>query len=144
MRARATRFRWLAGLVLLPAAGCIASNVVATDQRLVVADVDQLVFQPAAVVALDGLYASVDIRGDAAVSLRRIWYLFEPGGRYTAAALAEVDGVPTFQTLVGTWASSAEGLVLDGGAPVEFAVAGEHVRFSAPTGVVILRREGSR
>lgn len=144
MNARAARVRWLAGLVLLPAAGCIASNVVAEDERLVVADVDQLVFQPASVVALDGLYASVDIRGDAAVSLRRIWYLFEPGGRYTAAALVEVDGMPTFQTLVGTWASSAAGLVLDGGAPVDCAMAGDHVRLSTPTGVVILRREGSR
>ncbi len=130
----------LAAVPLLP--GCIASNVVAPADRMVATPLDSLAWTPAGAAVLDGLWASVDIRGDAAVSLRRIWYVFQPDGRYTAAALAEVDGVPTFQTLVGTWVCSAAGLALDGQAPVACEVAGEHLRFSAPGGAVVLRRDG--
>lgn len=120
--------------------GCIASNVVAADQRLVAATAEQIAFQPAGVVVLDGLYESIDIRGDAALSLRKIYYRFAADGTYTAAALAEVDGAPQFQTLNGTWASSAAGLQLDGAEPVPLELAPDHLRLSAPTGTVVLRK----
>jgi hypothetical protein len=139
----AARGRWAVGAAALALAACIPSNVVATDQRLVAVPIAELEFMPAPGAALAGLYASVDIRGDAALSLRRIWYVFEPNGRYTAAALADVGGAPTFQTLDGVFRTTAEGLVLDDAAPVAIAVAGEHVRLSSPGGEVILRREGA-
>ncbi|MCU0864698.1 MAG: hypothetical protein MUC36_12950 [Planctomycetes bacterium] len=127
-------------LLHLQLGGCIASNVVAPDQRLVAATVEQIPFQPAGVVQLDGLYESIDIQGDAAVSLRKIYYLFVAGGTYTAAALAEVDGVPQFQTLNGSWQATADGLVLDGADPVPLAQAPDHLRLAAPTGTVVLRK----
>ena len=120
--------------------GCIASNVVAADQRLVAATAEQIPFQPAGVVVLDGLFESIDIRGDAALSLRKIYYRFAVDGTYTAAALAEIDGAPQFQTLNGTWVSTTAGLALDGADPVPLELAPDHLRLSAPTGTVVLRK----
>lgn len=120
--------------------GCIASNVVAPEQRMVAGEDSQLAFVPAAAAAIPGFYESVDIRGDAAVSLRRIWYVFLADGAYTGAALAEVDGKLAFQTLTGTWSLPPEGLVLDGQPAVPCEMAPGHLRISAPNGAVVLRR----
>jgi hypothetical protein len=128
-------------LATIAPAGCIASNVVAPQQRLIAADPAQLPFAPATPGAVGGFYASVDLRGEAAGSLRKVFYLFAPDGTYTGAALAESDGRASFQTLDGTWSLDAAGLVLDGAAPVACEVAGEHLRLTAPTGVLVLRRE---
>lgn len=121
-------------------AGCIPSNVVATDQRMVVADLSRLQFAAAPELQLAGLYESVEITGDAAVALRKVYYLFAADGTYTAAALAEVDGRSAFQTLGGTWTSTAAGLSLDGAEPVALEAAPEHVRITAPNGALVLRR----
>lgn len=132
---------WLAiGWLLLPLAGCIPSNVVARDDRMVVTRVADLRFEPAPALQLDGLFESVEITGDAAVSLQKVYYLFRADGTYTAAALAAVDGVPSFQTLSGTWATTAAGLVLDGAEPVQLELAPEHLRITAPNGALVLRR----
>ncbi|MEO6595913.1 MAG: hypothetical protein ABIP94_14265 [Planctomycetota bacterium] len=120
--------------------GCIASNVVATQDRAVVCDAADLAFEPVGSVVLEGLYESIDIRGEAAVSLRKVYYLFAADGTYTAAALTEVDGVPSFQTLNGVWDSTSAGLALDGRAPVLLERAPEHLRLTAPKGVLVLRR----
>lgn len=130
----------VAGLLAVVPAGCIASSVVAPEQRMVVADPAQLAWTPATIAAFDGLYESVDIRGDAAVSLRRIWYVFLGGGAYTGAALADVDGQLAFQTLNGTWSLTPTGLVLDGQEAVPCEVADGHLRLTAPGGVVVLAR----
>jgi len=131
-------------MVLLAGAGlwsaCIASNVVATEDRFVQEPVATLAFVPAPELVLDGLYESVEITGDAAVSLRRIYYLFRGDGSYTAAALAEAGNGAQFQTLSGTWSNTAAGLSLDGGEPVVLERAGQHLRLTAPNGAVVLRR----
>lgn len=129
----------VAGALLF--ASCIASNVVAEKDRMVAQPLAELVFEPASGLVLDGLYQSIELTGDAAVSLRRIWYVFSPNGSYTAAALGDVDGAPTFQTLNGTWAMTPDGLTLDGAAAVPVEKSGDHVRITAPTGRVVLRRE---
>ena len=120
--------------------GCIASNVVAVDDRLVVRPIAALEFAPATELPLDGLYESVEITGDAAVALHRLWYCFGSDGSYTGAALADVDGRPAFQTLNGTWTNGPGGLSLDGAAPVLVERAPDHLRITAPNGVVVLRR----
>jgi len=119
--------------------GCIASNVVATEDRLVTTGTAALSFAPAPELQLQGLYESIEIRGDAAVSLRKVYYLFAAGGTYTAAALTEADGVPSFQTLNGTWQSTAAGLVLDDRPPVLLEQATGHLRITADNGVLVLR-----
>lgn len=127
-------------LGLLPFAGCIASNVVAAEDRLVARPIADLPFVAAPGLRLDGLYESVEITGEAAVALRKIYYLFGPDGSYTGAALSDVDGSPSFQTLNGTWTSDAAGLSLDGGEPVQLEQAPDHLRITAKNGVVVLRR----
>jgi hypothetical protein len=121
-------------------AGCIASNVVAPEQRLVVAEPQDQPWVPADAAAIPGFQESIDLRGDAAASLRRVWYVFAADGAYTGAALADVDGRLEFQTLAGTWALTPAGLVLDGRAAVRCEMAPGHLRLSADNGVVVLRR----
>jgi hypothetical protein len=124
----------------LPGSGCIPSNVVATADRLVPPSVAALAWTPAVAPPPAGLYESVEITGEAAVSLRRIYYLFRADGSYTAAALADGVAGAAFQTLDGTWAHSAAGLSLDGAEPVLLEQADQHLRITAPTGTVVLRR----
>jgi hypothetical protein len=121
-------------------ASCIASNVVAPDQRLVASDLTALVWTPADPAALDGFFESVDLRGEAAASLRKIFYVFLPGGTYTGAALADAGSALTFQTLSGTWTLTPDGLVLDQGRPVRCEMAPGHLRLEDTNGVVVLRR----
>lgn len=129
--------------LLLAVGGCIASNVVAPEQRLVVDDPAQLEFAPADGQPLDGLYASIDLRGAAAAALRKIYYRFAADGTYTAAALSEVDGRYAFETLSGIWALAGDQLVLDDGDAVRLERAPQHLRITAPNGVLVLRREDS-
>jgi hypothetical protein len=133
--------RSLVGALLLLATSCIASNVVAPEQRMVAEPLQERVFEPAPTLRLDGLFESVDIQGDAAASLRKIYYLFSADGTYTAAALAEVAGSYSFQTLSGTWQNDAAGLVLDGGNPVKLEQSGDYLRLVAAGGLVVLVRK---
>jgi hypothetical protein len=134
----AARRLLLAGFVAL--AGCIPSNVVARKDRMVVTDVADLKFEPAPGLALAGLFESVEITGDAALALRKVWYLFRADGTCSAAALAEQDGTLRFQTRDGTWVSSAAGLSLDGASPVLLEKAEGHLRITTPDGALVLRQ----
>lgn len=132
---------WLSSVVLTALAGCIPSNVVAHQDRLVANDdLDTLQFEPMPAESLQGFYESVAVRGPVAASLRKVYYWFEAGGRYTAAALVEgPDGV-AFQTLDGRFGASAAGLALDGAEPVPLERAGEYVRLVSQEGELLLRR----
>ena len=134
-----SRFALWLPLLMAPWPGCIASNVVASEDRLVATPVAELQFAPAPDLPLQGLYESVEIRGDAALSLRKVYYLFDARGTYTAAALTETDGVLGFQTLNGTWQSTVAGLALDGRPPVLLEQAPQHLRITAESGVLVLR-----
>lgn len=144
MKSRSQRVSRLAvaALWLVPPTlgGCIPSNVVAKQDRMVEAPLAELQFVPGDAARLAGFYESVQITGDAAVSLRKVFYWFDEGGTYTAAALVDgPDGVE-FQTLVGTWRATAEGLVLDDADAVPVTVADEHVRLATASGELTLRR----
>ena len=121
-------------------AGCIASNVVATTDRLVAPAVAALAFARAGDIVLDGLYESVDIQGDAAATLRKVYYLFADDGSYTGAALVDDGEFRNFQTLSGRWRLAPEGLVLDDQPPATCEAASGELRITAPTGVLRLRR----
>ncbi len=120
--------------------GCIASNVVASEDRSVQQPIAALPFAAAPTLVLDGLYESIAITGDAALSLRRIYYLFRPDGTFTAAALVDGETGAGFQTLSGTWVNGDAGLSLDGAEPVRLEQADAHLRITAPNGAVVLRR----
>ena len=136
-RARAV----LPSLVAPLLAGCYASNVVASADRAV----DELAL-PSEWHAptqddLVGYHASVAIAGAAAASLRKVYYWFAADGTYTGAALIAGDQGLEFQTLVGRWSLTADGLCLDGAAAVPAGAAPGFVRITSPGGELVLMRE---
>lgn len=141
MRAELHRVLPLPALLLLGLGSCYASNVVAHSDRAVAIEVRELVWQPATAADLAGLFVSTQITGEAAFSMRRIWYWFEPDGHFSGAALVAEDETAAFRTLQGSWRLEPDGLVLDGAPAVRVEVAEGHLRFGTDQGVVVLRRE---
>lgn len=144
---KGTAGAWLMfAMALFVPSACIPSNVVARDDRMVTTSVQDLKFAPLSADALRlqlvGLFESVEITGDAALALRKVYYLFAADGSYTAAALVEEGAQAAFQTLTGTWQVVGDGLVLDGGepVPVQGSEDGQHLRIQANTGGLVLRR----
>lgn len=131
---------WLGLAGLVPSAGCIPSNVVARQDRMVANDFDDLQFEAMPAAELQGFYESVALRGPVATWLRRVYYWFDAGGRYTAAALLEGPEGLVFQTLDGTYTAQATGLALDGAEAVPLQRAGDVVRLATPDGELLLRR----
>jgi hypothetical protein len=130
------------GLWLPFLGGCYASNVVAPQDRAVLAAPAELPWQPATSAAVDGLFESVSIEGDVAGSLLRVWYWFGRDGRYAGAALVDNGEGPAFQTLNGLWQLDAQGFALDGAAAT-LESAPDHLRLRTPQGALILRRARS-
>lgn len=128
------------GLLLVSSltAGCFGGTHIKPEERDIDVPVLDLAFQPAGAMVLDGLYESVDIQGDMALSWRKIYYLFSPNGSYTAAALGEGDAGPAFTTLTGSWQSDARGLSLDDSEPLQLEQAPGHLRVSAAGGSLVL------
>lgn len=124
----------------LLSAGCYVSSVVAEQDRAVAVDRADLEWRPGLAADVQGLFESVAIEGDAAFTLRRIWYWFAPEGRYAGAALVESEDGMSFQTVNGTWRLLPEGLVLDDVAPARLQAAPMHLRIETATGVLVLRR----
>lgn len=131
---------WLAAVALAPFAGCIPSNVVARQDRMVTNDLEALQFEPMPAAELQGFYESVAVRGPVANALRKVYYWFETGGRYTAAALVDGPDGLAFQTLDGTYTAAAAGLALDGAEAVPLERSGVYVRFATADGELLLLR----
>jgi hypothetical protein len=124
----------------LLAAACIPSNVTPPTDRMMAPTEEALAFGPATAADLVGFHESVDITGDAAVSLRKVFYYFASDGAYTGAALVDDGERLSFQTLSGRWQLTPEGLVLDDEAPARCEAATGQVRIATATGALRLRR----
>jgi len=140
------RVRALALFVVLSlgAGACIAPSVVAVEDRGVDLGVADLSWRPGAQAEVPGYYVSELVDGPMAAVLRGLVYLFGEDGSYSGAAL--LDGVPPhFEVVGGEWELSELGLVLDGGPPATFEVAGDgSIRLSGEEGSVVLRRQVER
>jgi hypothetical protein len=123
---------------MLPA--CYASNVVAVDDRAVALSEQQLEFRPAVFADFDGLFESTRIEGEAAASLRKVWYWFAQDGTYSGAALVDGDEGPAFQTLRGRFRVDGSSLVLDDADPVPAESAAGFLRIRAAGGSLLLHR----
>lgn len=133
--------RWLQRLAVAGAcslAACFGGTHIKPEERDIDVPVLDLAFQPAGALVLDGLYESVDIQGDMALSWRKVYYLFSPNGSYTAAALGDGDAGPAFTTLTGTWTCELRGLSLDDSDPLPLEQAPGHLRLSAAGGSLVL------
>lgn len=133
--------RWLLLCVLPFVGGCIASNVVAEKDRAVVEPkaLADVAFRPANAADFAGLFETVEITGDVALSLRRVWYWFESNGRYSGAAFVDGDEGLSFQTLTGTWKLTDAGLALDDGEPLAASAADGLLRMAVPGGTLVLK-----
>jgi len=119
--------------------GCIASNVIALEDRAVTTSTPDLEWQPAITDDIPGLYESTDIQGEASGGFWKIYYLFEEGGRYAAAALVPGDRGLEFQSVNGTWQLRDDGLVLDGGDPISVTRARGFLQMESSGGLLVLR-----
>jgi hypothetical protein len=137
---RASPVGLLASIVLPLSAGCYASNVVAPEDRAVAGATLPTTWRPARAGDLRGLYMSVAISGDAALSLRRVWYWFEADGGYAGAALLEGEEGVAFQTRNGRWTLTENALRLDDGEAAIDAADG-FLRLRSQNGEVVLRRD---
>lgn len=130
-----------AAALLLIAGGCIPSNVVAVEDRAVAVPVQELHWDQPLPELLDGLYESIDIRGDVAGGLWKVWYFFGSDGHYSGAALVLGPLGPEFQTLSGSYRVVDGRLDLgDGAEPANLLAATDHLQVSSPEGEVVLRR----
>ncbi len=121
---------------------CYPSNVVALrDRAVATADLETRNWRPCAAADLAGYFESYAIEGEAALSLKKVYYLFASGGRYTGAALIDGDEGPQFQTLGGAWTLDAGGLSLDGAPKAICEVdEGDCLRIAVDGGSISLRR----
>jgi hypothetical protein len=134
MRARSLA----AALALAAAPGCLASTVVPPAERAPSAEHRQ--WRPAEVADLLGYFELLAIEGEAAASLRKVYYHFSDDGTYTGAALvAGLDSPPRFQTLSGTWLLTAGELVLDLDAPVQALASEGLLELRSQGGALVLR-----
>ena len=132
----------LAWFAVLCLPSCIPSNVIAAKDREVVIDWEHVSWVPADVRAIAGLYASVTLTGDLAAGIRKVYYWFEPDGRFTGAALMQREGEAGFEVLRGTWTLEGGRLRLgDDVEPAAAEMAPDLLRLSGDSGTVVLRRE---
>jgi hypothetical protein len=134
----AGRARLIAALSLFPA--CIAPSVVESSGRAVEAAPAEIAWRPATADDLQGLYESVQIEGEAAVSLWKIYYHFSSDGSYSGAALVLGGEQPQFQTLSGHWKLEGEELDLGEGQRVRALAGSDHLKLESESGTALLRR----
>ncbi len=137
-------------LPLLLLTGClIPSNVIAPEQRKVVEPTVTVPMVGAKAEDFDGLFESTAITGQAAASLRKVYYWFGRDGQYTGAALVQAGAFPAFQVLSGRWSLRGSEVLLragseDDGDPAQAEAAPGWLRFTGSEGVVTLRKVEER
>lgn len=132
--------RLLASGWLLVTPACIASSVVDSAGRAVAPRTAEFAWRPALAGDLHGLYESVEIEGEAAVSVWKLYYAFAADGSYSGAALVLGGANPEFQTLSGRWTLVDGILDLGDGQTARVLAAPEHLRLEHEGGTAILRR----
>jgi hypothetical protein len=128
----------VAALSLAPA--CLASTVVEQADRAVRSEEPRRDWRPAEAADIAGLYESVQLEGEAAAALWKLYYHFAPDGAYTGAALVFDGERAAFQTLTGTWSLAGGRLELDGVSGATAAVAGDELRIESEAGTASFRR----
>lgn len=98
-------------------------------------------WRPATPDDLVGAFASVEIRGVAAASVRQMSYCFGRDGHYTGSALMNSALGPRHEVIAGDWQLRDGMLCLGRGSPPAPArVRGPNVELSTDLGTVLLAR----
>jgi hypothetical protein len=119
---------------------CITPNVLDSNARAVEVPVQQLAWRAPTSDDLAGLFESVEITGEAASALAKVYYHFAADRSYSGAALVVGGAQPEFQTLSGTWTLAGDQLDLGDGEKITLAAAEDHLRLASSGGVAVLKR----
>lgn len=131
----------LAGCAALLLSGCASSKPLDPSQRAAPTVRKDVAWGPPKREDLLGSFASESITGEAAASLRRVYYVFDADGTYSGAALVQDGAHAVFQVLSGRWTLTGSVLTLgDDPAPIEVSAAPDRVRLSSEGGVAVLLR----
>jgi hypothetical protein len=127
-------------LLALLSVSCIASSTLSATQRSVASEHIERIWTPASPPDLDGLFESVEIDGEAAAALLRIYYCFNADHTYTGAALTTGAEHAEFATLFGSWELVDGELRLDADERVSASVSGELLRLESTLGTAVFKR----
>lgn len=120
---------------------CIGSTLLDAEHRAVEPKVIEHQWRPAVADTIPGQYESVEVRGEAAGAMLKVYYFFMAGGRYTGAALVVDRDGPSFQVLTGRWQLVDGQLTLgEDTEPARAEMDGSFLRISTDTGTLVLRR----
>jgi len=121
--------------------GCLASTVVAEDDRAVRTAEAEHAWRAASAADLVGLWRTRALTGAAAAAILDLSYWISADGRFSGAALF-AGPPPTYQVLAGTWRFDEQGrLVLgDDAEPARAEVADGLLRLSGSEGSLTLER----
>ena len=126
---------------LLSLTSCMASNVVAVEDRGVFTRADAAQWRAATAADVVGWWTSEEVRGPLAAGLRGIHYLLLDDGTYAAAALVDRGEGPEYDVLRGAWSFGDGALRLGGAQPAQVEIADpDLMRLSGEAGVLVLRR----
>jgi hypothetical protein len=129
---------WLA--LALASASCASAGPLPADRRAVSYEEVERSWSAAAPSDLHGVFESVEITGDAAGALLRIYYCFNADRTYSGAALTTGAEHSEFTTLGGSWELVGGELVLDGGERLSASVSGDRLKLENDRGRAVLRR----
>lgn len=131
-----------AAAVLLAACGAFgASASLPKEQRAAEVAPENVAWRPATREDVVGWFESERVTGEAAASLRRVWYSFGADGTYSGAALVQEHDKAAFQTLSGKWSLENGTLNLGEDTPPAKAFAApDRLRLDAEGGSATFRR----
>ena len=118
--------------------GCLASSVVPSAERVAIAPKLEQSWRRATVEDLRGFFESLSIEGEAAASVRKLYYHFAADGSFSGAALLQQpDGSLEFATLRGGWTLESGRLQLDDSDPAQASVSAGQLKLDSSSGSVI-------
>jgi hypothetical protein len=127
--------------ILLSSAACTSSHKLDENARIATTAPENIAWGAARREDVIGYFESERITGEAAASLRKIYYSFASDGTYAGAALVQDAGKSTFQVLSGKWTLTGPTIKLgDDGAPTKIFAAPDRLRLDSDGGSVTLRR----
>jgi hypothetical protein len=134
-----TRLVAALAVALLPA--CTSSKTLDAKERRVEPALETVAWSPATRDDVLGYFESERVTGDAASSVRKVYYSFAADGTYTGAALVQEGSRATFQTLSGRWTLASGSLTLGDDAPPAKAFASPgRLRIDSAGGAAFFRR----
>lgn len=122
-------------------AACAGSGRLETGKRAADVAEPQVAWADAQREDLLGYFESERVTGEAAASLRRVYYVFDADGSYSGAALVADGAHRPFQVLSGHWTLRGTTLSLgDDAAPARAFAAKDRLRLDSDGGSVVFRR----